>query len=281
MILFTLGIALFVASTILARNPMLAPLAQVLRGAAPWSSFIGALLLILYLVLRKGGVPPIHKMAEPIAFGQSTSTFREPVDSRPPRHPIEPLSAAAAHMPATTWSERVFEDIEWRRFEAVCESLFSQAGFEARSQSHGADGGVDIWLHSRNASGPAAVVQCKHWRKPVGVKEIREFFGVMSSHGLKRGTFATSSTFTADALRFAKDNGISALDRGGLLRLIATRDAEQQRQLLRVAYEGEYWRPTCASCGIKMVERTPRGGGQKFWGCAQFPDCRSTLPMRS
>ena len=52
--------------------------------------------------------------------------------------------------PCTVWREQVFADIEWRRFEAVCELLFSQAGFQTQSQSHGADGGVDIWLHSRH-----------------------------------------------------------------------------------------------------------------------------------
>jgi len=44
--------------------------------------------------------------------------------------------------------------------------------------------------------------------------------------------------------------------------------------------DGDYWRPTCASCGIKMVERTKKAGGAGFWGCATYPKCRSTLPMR-
>lgn len=182
-----------------------------------------------------------------------------------------------------TWGSEVFDVIEWRRFEAVCEALFSQAGFETRAQSHGADGGVDIWLYSRHTEGPAAVAQCKHWHsKKVGVKELREFFGVMASHQLKRGTFATSSNYTIDALEFAKSNGINALNREGLLRLIGSRSLEQQQNLLEVAYEGEYWRPTCASCGIKLVERTPGKGGKPFWGCTNFPrGCRSMLPMRS
>jgi restriction system protein len=181
---------------------------------------------------------------------------------------------------ATRWSPEVFAAIEWRRFEAVCEKLFGQAGFETKSQSHGADGGVDIWLHSRNAEGPVAVVQCKHWQgKAVGVKELREFFGVMASHKLKRGTYATTSTYTADALQFAKDNGINTLDGAGLLALIGKRTPEQQQELLAVAYEGEYWRPTCASCGIKMVDRTPAKGGANFWGCSGYPKCKSRLPM--
>ena len=195
-----------------------------------------------------------------------------------------PASSAghSVRNPATTWSDEVFSNIEWRRFEAVCEALFAQAGFETRSQPHGADGGVDIWLHSRNnaSSAPVAVVQCKHWQgRPVGVKEIREFFGVMASHQLKRGTYATTSKYTADAQEFAKANGINALDGAGLLKLIATRTPEQQQTLLEVAFEGDYWRPTCASCGVKMVERTPSKGGTHFWGCSHYPRCKSRLPM--
>lgn len=190
------------------------------------------------------------------------------------------LPVPPARQAATSWSPAVFAAIEWRRFEAVCEKLFEQAGFETKSQSHGADGGVDIWLYSRNATGPAAVVQCKHWQgKAVGVKEMREFFGVMASHKLTRGVYATTSTYTADAQQFAKDNSINALDGPGLLALIAKRSPEQQQALLDVAHEGEYWRPTCASCGIKLVERKPAKGGAGFWGCSNYPKCKSTLPM--
>lgn len=178
------------------------------------------------------------------------------------------------------WSPRVFAAIEWRRFEAVCEALFTLGGFEARTQSHGADGGVDIWLYSRHASGPAAVVQCKHWQStPVPVSAVREFLGVMTSHGLRRGTYATSSTFTRDALAFAQANGINAQDGAGLLRLIGQRTPEEQAALLAVAFEGEYWRPTCASCGVKMVERRRKQSGELFWGCSAYPRCRTTQPM--
>jgi restriction system protein len=194
----------------------------------------------------------------------------------------EPAMLLTQRTPATAWSPAVFAAIEWRRFEAVCEALFAQAGFGTRAQSHGADGGVDIWLHSANAQGPVGVVQCKHWQgKPVGVKEMREFFGVMASHKLQRGTYATTSTYTADAKLFAKDNSINALDGPALLALIAKRTPEQQQALLGVAYEGDYWRPTCASCGTKMVERTPGKGGAAFWGCASYPKCRRTLQMAS
>ena len=178
------------------------------------------------------------------------------------------------------WGAAVFAAIEWRRFEAVCEALFAQAGFRTESQSHGADGGVDIWLYSANAAGPAAIAQCKHWtRKPVGVKEVREFFGVMASHQLKRGTYATTSSYTDEAMKFAKANGINAMDGAALLKLIATRTPAQQAALLATAFEGDYWRPTCASCGIKTVSRTPAKGGVAFWGCNNYPRCKTTFKM--
>ncbi|HEY0956269.1 MAG TPA: restriction endonuclease [Roseateles sp.] len=195
----------------------------------------------------------------------------------------KPQAGAASASRPHAWSVAVFEVIEWRRFEAVVEALFGQAGFETRSQSHGADGGVDIWLHSRSVPDRAvSVVQCKHWQgKRVGVDKIRELRGVMAAHGVKRGQFATTSTFTPDAVAFARENSINLLDVEALLALIAQRTPEQQQALLDVALEGDYWRPTCVNCGIKLVERAAKGGSSRFWGCAAFPKCRTTMPMRA
>ena len=188
-------------------------------------------------------------------------------------------SVTSAHTPQRAWSPQVFDDIEWRRFEALCEALFGQAGVRTESQSHGADGGVDIWLYSAHSPKPM-IVQCKHWRrKPVGVQQMREFFGVLKANELQYGTFATSSTFSDEALVFAKNHGINAQDRSGLLRLIGTRTAEQQAAILAVAYEGEYWRPTCANCGVKMVERQPKEGGTAFWGCVNYGKTRCRFKL--
>lgn len=274
-----LGLGLLTMSVVLGGSPVLNAVATAARTPAWWAIGIGALLLCVHALLsrRKDG----RGSASPNAT-QPTAQPQNPRGAKPPEPAAAPVlwEAQGVRDTATAWSPAVFAAIEWRRFEAVCEALFAQAGFETRSQSHGADGGVDIWLHSKNATGPVSVVQCKHWQgKPVGVKELREFFGVMASHGLKRGTYATTSTYTADARAFAQANGISALDGAGLLDLIARRTPEQQHALLAVAHEGEYWRPTCASCGVKMKARQSVGGGAPFWGCASFPRCRRTLPM--
>lgn len=290
------GSALIIGAALLALPPFLPQ--PVLRDAflngtrvaGLLALGIGALFIALHFFLRRGarGEAPAKKEPEWTSWSPPELLRREqsgflmtetPPITRTMPH-AQPRRAAQGGR-ETAWSAKVFDDIEWRRFEAVCESLFAQGGFETKSQSHGPDGGVDIWLHSKNAGGPAAIVQCKHWTKPVGVKELREFFGVMASHKLKRGTFATTSTFTPDAMRFAKANGINTMGRERLLALIARRTPEQQAQLLQVAYEGEYWKPTCASCGVKMVERKSSRGTSAFWGCVHFPQCRSMLPMRA
>ena len=297
-----LGVFMLLIPMFVGKSPIIAGLATALRPAGWAALAFGVVFLGLHHFAKKHQAKSEKQRDGSSSSNTDISARRNrKAQTAVSTEPIEPqwvsnapssitsaaqmLAFSAGHSvrnPATTWSTEVFSRIEWRRFEAVCEALFAQAGFETRSQSHGADGGVDIWLHSRNSASavPVAVVQCKHWQgRPVGVKEIREFFGVMASHQLKRGTYATTSKYTLDAQEFAKANGINALDGSGLLKLIATRTPEQQQTLLKVAFEGDYWRPTCASCGVKMVERTPSKGGTHFWGCSHYPRCKSRLPM--
>ncbi len=278
-----LGAGLFVMSFVLPGFGPLGGAAKGLHTPALLALGIGALLVVVDVLMNMAGssTPPPRIDPDFSAVKGRRETLHDG-DVPTPRHAPWRSAAAMDHSPSRQWSAAVFDAIEWRRFEAVCEALFAQAGFETRTQAHGADGGVDVWLHSKNAPGPVSVVQCKHWRgKQVGVKEMREFFGVMASQGVKRGTYATSSTFTSEATAFAKSNGIHLLDGAGLLGLIKQRSPEQQQALLAVAFEGDYARPTCASCGVKMVERQPKNGGSLFWGCKNYPRCRSTLPMRS
>jgi restriction system protein len=286
--LLLLAVAAWLASLFVRDHPVLTPLVNGLRPLLWLPALLGAVLLgIDFLLSKKSRAVTFPPLKPPPAFarqprfaeGQETLVH---VDTHQATADVLPLATrdAAVAPRQSTWTPDVFATVEWRRFEAVVETLFAQAGFETRSQSHGADGGVDVWLHSKNAEGPVSVVQCKHWQgKPVGVKEMREFFGVMASHGLKRGTYATTSHYTADALAFAKANGINAQDGEGLLRLIAQRTPQQQAKLLEVAYEGEYWKPTCASCGVKMTERKLRNGGNAFWGCVNYPRCKRTQAM--
>lgn len=137
------------------------------------------------------------------------------------------------------WSLDVFASIDAQRFAAVCETWFSWAGFDTRHESHRTPEGVDIWLHAARLPGPVAIVRCKHaLDKPVGLQELRDFQGVVSTCHHAHGTFTTTSTYTPEALQFAKDNGIEVVDGRGLLRRILTRTRQSQQALLAVAYHG-------------------------------------------
>lgn len=248
----------------------------------PWSGVLAAARPLGFVMLLAGGVLlALGRLFAKAPAQMAASPAPESGSAAAPAS--KPEAGAGSASPPTAWSAAVFDVIEWRRFEAVVEALFGQAGFETRSQSHGADGGVDIWLHSRSVPDRAvSVVQCKHWQgKRVGVDKVRELRGVMAAHGVKRGQFATTSTFTPDAVAFARENGVNLLDVDALLALIAQRTPEQQQALLDVALAGDYWRPTCVNCGIKLVERAAKGGGSRFWGCTAFPKCRTTMPMRA
>jgi restriction system protein len=139
-----------------------------------------------------------------------------------------------------SWTPALFDQLSAQQFDAVCEALFAQSGFETRSQSHGAGGGVTLWLYSRHGQqgkdSPAAVAWCRQWQgRPVGVRELLPLLELMGSRQLQRGTCATSSICSENARKFAKDKGISLLDRTGLLALIAVRTPAQQQALLALA----------------------------------------------
>ena len=137
------------------------------------------------------------------------------------------------------WSLDVFAHIDARRFAAVCETWFAWAGFDTRHETHRTADGVDIWLHAARLPGPVAIVRCRHaLDRPVGLQELREFQGVVSSCPQAHGTFTTTSTYTPEALQFARENGIEVVDGRGLLRRILTRTRQSQQALLAVAYHG-------------------------------------------
>jgi restriction system protein len=278
------SVKLLVLGAGLALAPLLLASTRPAKLLMPLSALgivlLGAAALLYVLSVRQRRREALRRASEPESDSLATTqrTAAAVAATRPPA-----AMAGEAPVRPTAWSAEVFDQIEWRRFEAVVETLFQQAGFETRTQTHGADGGVDIWLHSRHQPGaPVSLVQCKHWSgKRVGVDKVRELRGVMAAHNVRRGQFATTSSFSADAVAFARDNGIHLLDATALLSLIAQRSVSQQFALLEVALEGEYWRPTCVNCGDKMVSRPGRDGAKPFWGCSNYPRCRHTLAQRA
>jgi restriction system protein len=169
-----------------------------------------------------------------------------------------------------SWTLDLLNAIEWRRFEELCSRMFEHKGFICKTQSHGADEGIDIHLYfGKEALTLDRIVQCKAWKKKVPVEPMRAFLGTIVATGASRGTFVSRGGFTEDALQFAAKNRIHTIDGPQLLELIANLGLVDSRILLERITEGDYTTPTCASCGIKLIPRL-LDTDNPFWGCRNW-----------
>lgn len=291
-----LGIGMLTASAVLGgSSPMTAAVSTALSMPAWWAIGIGVSLLLAHWAglggRRRQPAPEAKGITRPdpetirALIDQAERAFAfsqiDPDSEAPPSVGTD-AGEAKRQPPGSRWGPAVFAVIEWGRFEAVCESLFVHAGFETRSRPLGAHGGRDIRLYTKRAEAPVAVVRCTHGHgTPIDIDDLRDFAGLMASEHFERGSYITTAAYTAEAKAFANAQGLNVLSVTGLLTLIKQRTPEQQTALLAVAFEGEYWRPTCAGCGTKMVERAPGKGETAVWRCANVPSCQHTISKQA
>lgn len=216
--------------------------------------------------------PDTHPVAPP------DSAFADFVESG--SAPSAAASGYARKVPKrlTRWRAGVFRSIEWQRFEAVCAALFRQDGYVTKLHSHGTARGIEIWLHSPlDLKQPVRIVLCKHLDSgPVGIDAVREFHQTLVSAKVPSGAFVTAGNFTDEAKQFARRHHISPVDSANLLTVILRRSEAQQQELLTVATQGEYWRPTCPGCNAKMIERDAAAADGN-WVCPITPPCPTAL----
>ena len=217
-------------------------------------------------------------------FAPATLPMEEPPapSPSPPPDPARPAAEAADPAPPEApaqWSPALLRRIEWRRFEALCEAIFEQDGYVTHSEPHGSDSGADIRLHSRlDLEQPVRIVQCRPWHaEAIAVAPVREFLGAMVDAGLASGAFMTAGSFTPEAEALARRHAITLIDGAALLTLILRRPEMLQRQLLAVATQGDYARPTCRRCGQKMDRPATSHSEPGLWVCAGQPECNATL----
>ncbi len=192
-------------------------------------------------------------------------------------------------MLAARRSRKVFEraiarpgalSVTWSQLEDLVGQAYLRLGYEVvRRGGARPDGGVDLELHR---AGERILVQCKHWKSwQVGVKPIRELWGVAASEGATRAIFVTSGTYTQAALSFAADKALELLDGRALAGIIeAAGRGPSSQPLAPVAHPQAA--VMCPRCGRTMIRRVARHGpnsGQAFWGCSDYPTCKGTLPI--
>lgn len=172
--------------------------------------------------------------------------------------------------------------LSWRQFESIVGEAFRRHGYMVMENAvDGPDGGIDLVLRK---DGAKFYVQCKQWKQAkVGVKPIRELYGVIGAGGAAGGFFVVSGEYTDEARDFARKCAIELIDGPALAEMIAqAREPEPfMDPTSRKRPERAIADPACPACGGAMVRRTARRGahaGRAFWGCTLYPRCRGTRP---
>ena len=181
--------------------------------------------------------------------------------------------------------------MSWRQFETLVGEAYRRQGYSVEETGGGgADGGIDLILRGK---GQKVIVQCKQWRTyRVGVKIVREMYGVMVSEKADRVIIVASGSYTQEALAFAHGKPIELVDGKALVQLIrdvkselsatpiaapapAAKSAPQQMPSVQTQAT-----PACPKCGSAMILRTAKKGantGGQFWGCSRYPECRGII----
>jgi restriction system protein len=173
--------------------------------------------------------------------------------------------------------------LSWQDFERQVGEVYRQRGFQLDEVGGGgADGGVDLRLRR---DGTTAIVQCKRWKTyKVGVKPVRELFGVMTAEKADRAIFITSGVYTDEALRFGEGKPLELVDGAQLAEMLRQFQSSLRQHLTPSAAPASTRnkpapsatapaRPQCPRCGSEMVLRRPKKGGhagREFWGCSTF-----------
>lgn len=179
------------------------------------------------------------------------------------------------------------DGMSWREFELLVGEGFRQQGYAVLEAGGGApDGGIDLVLAK---AGEKFLVQCKQWKAfKVGVKVVRELYGVMAARGAAGGFVVTSGRFTEEAKAFASGRNIRLIDGPELLHLI--RQGRSVSPAVSEPAHGEavaaspprVGSPSCPVCSKSMLRRVSKRGasaGTAFWGCSGYPGCKGTRPI--
>jgi restriction system protein len=172
--------------------------------------------------------------------------------------------------------------LSWREFEELVAEAYRRDGYRViENDQAGPDGGIDIRLRK---DGECHLVQCKNWRsRSVGVRVVREVYGVLAAERAAQAVIVCSGDFTADARRFAAGKPIRLMDGEELLALVqgVQRPDDTARRAPERHVPGELadHATVCPRCGGRLVLRTAKRGehvGRRFLGCETYPGCRYT-----
>ncbi len=88
----------------------------------------------------------------------------------------------------------------------------------------------------------------------------------MASEIVEKGGYCVTSSFTIPAQEFASTNNIELFDLEKITNSFNKLSDTARRTILKELLRGDYWTPSCASCGGKF-QKTNLKNGKTVWGC--------------
>jgi HJR/Mrr/RecB family endonuclease len=202
-----------------------------------------------------------------------------------------------------------------QRFEDEIACLFERLGYKVQQTPYTNDLGRDAILEK---DGKKYLLECKRYGETntIGRPHLQKFHSAIVSDGALGGFFVTTGTFTTGAKKHATKIGILLIDGVELVRYLTktkqpSPDAEKYWSICilcgaKVAHSVRSSEPAacvnghlvdpaisiddlignapagaaplCSRCGKPM--RLINGKKGRFWGCSQYPRCRSSRPWR-
>ncbi|NNK96071.1 MAG: restriction endonuclease, partial [Desulfobacterales bacterium] len=166
-------------------------------------------------------------------------------------------------------TQKIIDAIEWKRYELLCHLVLKASGYRSQLTGNGADEGVDIRIFDDGDRTKAIyLVQCKKWHKNRKVKRehIQQLRGQMATENVDKGGYCATSGFTKPAREYAMANNIELFDQHTLTKSFNELKMYDRQLILRELLDGDYWTPSCPSCGEKFAKIRQKNGKMK-WGC--------------
>lgn len=97
------------------------------------------------------------------------------------------------------------------------------------------DGGIDGVISLDRLGLEKVYVQAKRWQSSVGRPDLQAFYGALAGHKARKGVFITTSTYTAQAVEFARSvEGIVLVDGYRLSGLMIDHEIGVNARVLRI-----------------------------------------------
>ena len=125
--------------------------------------------------------------------------------------PDDRLEAAVAELRATTTVEllETLGQVSPKFFETIVLDVLHRIGYgtsrgDLAQVGKSGDGGIDGVISLDRLGLEKVYVQAKRWQNTVGRPEVHAFYGALAGQRATKGVFITTSTFTAQAIDFAR-----------------------------------------------------------------------------